>query len=191
MAGDILSIPVSTVTESASNIGARVVDQYRIPLKPDQCWGIDLQPRLVIRQERHLSQNLEELTENILNLNINKDGNHQTDLLTSQSWRLERYWSWYYVRTLHPFCTSPSCITVPYSNLKFRGFLRKHSSRECSWTWTLDIHVEACICLGMYLHWYWCNCNLQRIVVCNFHFKFLFRWFDAIVTYKGKVCQFT
>ncbi|KAK4593439.1 hypothetical protein RGQ29_017518 [Quercus rubra] len=79
MARDILSIPISTVaSESTFSVGGRVIDQFKSALKPDVVEA-SVCTRDWLYADMELAQSqLEELTEDIMNMNINKD-EHKED----------------------------------------------------------------------------------------------------------------
>ncbi|XP_075638647.1 uncharacterized protein LOC142610656 [Castanea sativa] len=79
MARDILSIPISTVaSESTFSVGGRVIDQVRSALKPDTVEA-SVCTRDWLYADIELAQSqLEELTEDIMNMKINKD-EHKED----------------------------------------------------------------------------------------------------------------
>ncbi|KAK3221347.1 hypothetical protein Dsin_008372 [Dipteronia sinensis] len=75
MARDVLSIPVSSVaSESTLSVGWRVLDQYRSSLKPDTMEAI-ICSRDWIHGGEGVSETIgvEEVTDDILNLNMEED----------------------------------------------------------------------------------------------------------------------
>ncbi|KAA8544997.1 hypothetical protein F0562_019786 [Nyssa sinensis] len=73
MAQDILTIPISTVAfESAFSVGGRFLDQYRSSLRPNIMEAL-VCTRDWLYGEGDSQAKLNDLTEDIMNLNINKD----------------------------------------------------------------------------------------------------------------------
>ncbi|XP_027171948.1 zinc finger BED domain-containing protein RICESLEEPER 2-like [Coffea eugenioides] len=76
LARDILCVPVSTVaSESAFSLGGRILDQFRSSLSPQIVEALVCTKDWLFgdKSEGSLNMNLEDLTQNIMSLNINKD----------------------------------------------------------------------------------------------------------------------